>query len=142
MASAKITGFDDIDKMFDELMDTKKLGMEAVNKAAPYLVDGATKAVSAAANKGYATGGLAHSFAATKAKQNEWGTFSVVKPVGKDKNGVSYGARAAFLEYGTTRNGVKQASSPWRDRAIKAAKAKCENTMEKIVHAEWEKIGG
>ena len=141
MASAKITGFEDVDKLFEELGDTKKIRLAAVKKAAPKLVNGARKAVKAAATKGYATGGLANSFVASNPKENEWGAFSVIKPVGKDDKGISYGARAAYLEYGTTVDGkLHTVGSPWRDRAINAAKEECEKIMEESILEEIEKL--
>ena len=143
MASLKVTGMDEVEKMFDDLMNVKSLAIKAVNKAAPILLDSAKKSVRAAANKGYATGGLENSFAATKAKNNQWGTFAEIKPVGKDNKGVRYGERAAYLEYGTVVNGSVHASSaPWRKQAVNKAKTKCEDTMEKVLRDEWKKIGG
>lgn len=141
MASLKVTGIDEVEKMFDELMDIKKLAVKAVDKAAPILLDGAKKSVRSAANKGYATGGLENSFTATKAKNNKWGTFATVRPVGKDKNGIRYGERAAYLEYGTVVNGVLHtASAQWRKKAVDSVRTKCEDTMEKTLRDEWDKI--
>lgn len=141
MASLKVTGFDEVEKMFDELMNVKTLSLKAVNKAAPILLEGAKKAVRSAANKGYATGGLENSFTATKAKNNKWGTFAEVKPVGSDSKGERYGARAAYLEYGTVVNGVVHTSSaPWRKQAVESARKKCEDTMENTLRDEWDKI--
>ena len=143
MASLKVTGMDEVEKMFDDLMNVKTLAIEAVNKAAPLLVASAKKSVRAAANKGYATGGLENSFTATKAKNNKWGTFSEIKPVGKDSKGIRYGERAAYLEYGTVVNGsVHTSSAPWRKQAVEQARKKCEDEIEKVLQDAWDKIGG
>lgn len=141
MASLKVTGFEEIEEMFDELMSIKTLALKAVNKAAPIMLDSAKKSVKKAADKGYATGGLENSFTATKAKNNKWGTFAEIKPVGTDKNGIRYGERAAYLEYGTVVNGVVHTSSaPWRKQAVESARKKCEDTMENTLRDEWDKI--
>lgn len=140
----KVSGFEGVEKLFDDLVaNTDRMTLEAVNAAAPYLVESAEKAVKSAAHKGYATGGLAKSFTATKAKKNQYGTYAVVKPVGKDDKGVSYGARAAYLEYGTTVNGkLHNESAPWRQKAVNNAKEKCQKAMEESIYKELDKIGG
>lgn len=141
MARATISGFDEVEKLLDDLGDVKKIGLNAVEKAAPYLVEGAKKAVESAATKGYATGGLARSFAAMKPKTNEYGAYVIVRPVGKDRKGRDYYARAAYMEYGTTLKGSpKNAAQPFRDKAISNARAKCEEAMEESVLSDIEKL--
>lgn len=141
MARAKISGFDDVDKLFDSLSDTKKLSLKAVEAAAPKLVDSAKRAVKSAAIKGYATGDLAGSFAAMKPKTNEYGAFVVVRPIGKDHEGHDLYARGAWLEYGTSLNGSpKNEPQPWRDKAVNGARSDCERIMEETVFSEVEKL--
>lgn len=141
MARARISGFEDVDKFLDALGNDKKLGIKAVKAAAPHLVSGASKAVRSSANRGYASGGLARSFAATKPKTNQYGSYLIVRPVGKDPEGHDYYARGAYLEFGTTLNGKpKNAAQPWRDKAINLGREKCEEAMEEAVLSEIDKL--
>lgn len=141
MARASISGFEDVDKLFDQLSDLKGIGMKAVEKAAPHLVDGAKKAVRSAASKGYATGDLAGSFAAMKPKTNEYGAYLIVRPVGRDKSGKDYYARGAWLEFGTTlKKKKKNSPEPWRDSAVSYAREDCEKAMEDVVNEEIDKL--
>lgn len=138
---ATINGFEDIDKLFDQLDDTKKVSLKAVEKAGPHLVKGAERAVKAAASRGYATGDLAGSFAAMKPKTNEQGAYLIVRPVGRDKNGRDYYARGAWLEFGTTlKKKRKNSPEPWRDSAIGYARDECEKAMEDVVNEEIDKL--
>lgn len=140
MAHMTITGFDDVDKMLAELVEKSgQIGIKAVDAAAPKLKESARRAIHAAANKGYATGRLERSIEATKAKENQWGAYSVIKPVGSNEKGVRYSEEAAYLEYGTARG---QSPSPWRDKAIASANSDCEQTMEDTVYSEVSKITG
>lgn len=140
----KVSGFEGVEKLFEDIIQsTDRMSLVAVNSAAPYLVEGAEKAVKEAAHKGYATGGLAKSFTATKAKKNQYGAYAIVKPVGKDNKGVSYGARAGYLEYGTTVNGkLHNTAAPWRQKAVNNAREKCQKAMEESIYKELDKIGG
>ena len=141
MARAKISGFEDVEKLFDSLSDTKKLSVKAVETAAPKLVESAKKTVKSVAIKGYATDGLAGSFVAMKPKTNEYGSYVIVRPVGKDHDGHDYYARGAYLEYGT-KVGDKQKNppQPWRDKSVNAARSECEKIMEETVYAEVDKL--
>ena len=141
MGRATINGFDDVDKLFEELDNPQYFCTKALEAAAPILVDESSKAVQAAANKGYATGKLARSFVASKPKKNQYGNYVVVKPVGSDDKGHSYAARAAWLEYGTTLNGrQKNEPAPWRQKAVNAAESRCQETMEKVIFDEVDRI--
>lgn len=141
MARAKISGFDDVNKLLDDLSDINKVGLKAVEAAAPHLVKGASSAVRSVATRGYATGGLERSFAATKSKTNKYGAYTIVRPVGKDPDGKNYYARGAYLEYGTKLNGLpKNSPQPWRDKAINLSRAKCEEAMEKAVFSAVDKL--
>ena len=141
MARATISGFDEVDKLLDKLDDMKNISMKAVQEAAPHLVDGAEKAVKASATKGYATGDLARSFVAKKAKSNKYGAYLIVAPVGSDAKGRKYYARGAYLEYGTTLNGrQKNPPQPWRDKAINTARSACEKAMEEVINTEVDKM--
>lgn len=136
MARAEINGFEDLDKMFD-LLDAKMkdITLKALDSAAPILVESASKAVSKK------TGALSESFKATKAKNNKWGSYTVVRPTGYDDKGTNNYAKGAFLEYGTTVNGSPHsAPRPWRQRAVNTAKARVEEKLEQILTSEVNRI--
>ena len=139
MARMVVNGFEEIEKMMKDLEKPEKAAKKAVDAALPVLLRSTQSAVSAAANKGYATGGLAGSFYYMKAKQNERGVFGVVKPGGNDPKGNSYAARATFLEYGTKRG---NAASPWRQAAVNNARRQVESIIEKTVDEEIGRITG
>lgn len=141
MARAKISGFDDVDKLFEELDNPQYFATKALEAAAPILVEETEKAIRSVTNKGYATGKLARSFVASKPKKNQYGNYVVVKPVGSDDKGHSYAARAAWLEYGTTLNGrQKNEPAPWRQKAVNAAESRCPEAMEKVISDEVDRI--
>ncbi len=137
---ATINGFEDVDRLFEELDQPQYFATKALETAAPYLVEESKKAVQRVTSS-KATGNLARSFVATKPKKNAYGNFVVVKPVGVDSKGHSYAARAAWLEYGTTLNGQKKNEhKPWRQAAVNAAEAKCTAAMEKVISDEVDRI--
>lgn len=145
MANARIEGFEQLEKFLGRLAEPTKMAIKAVNAAAPILEESLRTEISGAANRGYATGELAASVSATKAKENQYGVYSVVKPVGtkkrKGKNGkeyeIRYAEELAYLEYGT-KNGQK--SHPVRQKAINRAEAKCEAVIEKEIADAVEKL--
>lgn len=154
MANLRIEGFDGVDKLFKDLSNIDEIAIEAVNEAAPILEECLKGAIEAAASKGYATGELAASVIARSAKKNQYGVFSVVGPVGShskrpyEKNETSYAKEAAVLEFGR-RGGYKdndgrivthQDPSPYREKAINTAKARCEKVMEDSIYSQVDKM--
>ena len=149
MAHLDFTGFDDVFKMLDKMEAPEKIAKEAVGKAEKALLRSTKSAVSAAIIDKTHTG-LVNSFVPTGAKENQWGVYSVVRPVGSDADGVTYAQKALWLEYGRFktknkgRNGSMtenqvQGARPWRQAAINSAQAEC----EKIIEDALEKaIGG
>ena len=146
MANFTINGFDDIDKLFHDLSNNVDgIAIEAVNEAAPILENSLRSAISTAASKGYSAGELAASVGILPAKKNEYGVFSVVKPIGdhKTKNPdekMTNAKLASILEYGRRggyeKNGRKvttQAPSPVRAKAMNMVKSKGEEIMRKVV---------
>ena len=93
---------------------------------------------------------LPDSFVPTGAKTNQWGVYSVIRPVGHDEKGVAYADKALWLEFGRFRKnnaGRKaesieenqiQAASPWRQKAVNDAQAEIERKLERAID-EWVK---
>ena len=138
MASIKVdTG--SLDEFIRELekaqVDVKDACIKAVDKASPVLKECLSSEITSCANRGYATGELASSVSAMKAKENEYGVFSVVGPRGADKNGVSNEETLLWLENGTkrSRGGLMKRAGPIRSRAVSAAQGKCQQILEESI---------
>ena len=133
MAKLEIdNGIDDMIKMFDKLENSDEAAKKAVTKASRVV----EKSIRAAVPK--RTGGLANSFFSTDAKKNQWGYYSVVRPVGSDSKGVSYARIAAFNEYGTD----KYAGRPYITKATKSAQAEAEKVMQEVFDEALREITG
>lgn len=138
----RMEGFDDLEKLFNDLSDADAIAIEAVDKAVPVLEKSLKSAIQGAATKEYATGELAASIGHKPAKKNEYGVFSVVLPVGTDSKGVSNAKKAAILEFGR-RGGYldsnghpvsEQGPKHYRQSAIDAAQNECEKIMRESVY--------
>ena len=128
-----ITGFDGLEKYFRKGAKANDIAKKAVDKASPILEGSLKGKVSGAASRGYATGELAGSISATKAKVNDRGVFAAVRPTGHDRKGVRNAEKLAYLEYGTSRG---QAPHPVRDSAASAVEGECVSIMEEVVYEE------
>lgn len=116
--------------------DFEQIATEALAAAAPELEDSVERSLDSVTNKGYSTGTTAHSIKATKPKKTKTDAFIVVaRPTGSDKKGVRNMEKAAYLEYGTS----KQAATPWLQNATNNAEAsvlsKCQEIYNKAVGA-------
>lgn len=131
MAKMKITGFSDMLKAFDSLAEITKASIKAVDQAAPVLEKSLKNQISAKADKGYGKGELARSVIARKAKENEYGVYTVIGPAGTDSKGVSNAKKLALLEYGVSEK--HQEPRPVRQPAVDAARKQCEELMEKAI---------
>ena len=78
MAKAQLTGFDELDKLFEQIGRPEEFAIKAVNKAAPVLKKHIQKNLKESSNSDK----LANSFQHTPAKENELGVYSVVRPEG------------------------------------------------------------
>ena len=140
MARAAIDGFEDLEHMFQKLKDPEKMAIKAVDKAAPILEKALKSEIRSAASKGYSTGALEQSIITDKAKENQYGVFSVVRPVGTDSKGVSNVDKLRWLDAGIhAKKGKRkhtQCALYVRDKAIKSAKVKCESIIEETAE-EW-----
>ena len=134
----KITGFDDLNRILEKGVKIDQIAKKAVDQAAPILQGSLSSKIAGAASRGYATGELAGSIKASKARKNDRGVFAVVGPSGTDSKGMRNGEKLAYLEYGTSRG---QAAHPVRASAASSAEAQCKSVMERIVHEELEVSG-
>lgn len=137
MAHIEVTGMDDVLKKLQKLSDKGKvdsIAIKAVTAAQPLNESAVRSAVGSVEHGPYATGSVSGSISSTAAKVNSYGVFAVARPTGRDAKGVRNGAKAAFLQYGTSRLKAR----PWRQRAVAAAEQPCIKLIEEILKAEME----
>lgn len=110
--------------------------IKAVDKAAPLLKESLQDEIEKAASRGYSTDNLKDHVSVMKAKENEYGVFSVVGPQGSDDKGVSNEEKLLWLENGTKRSGrggLMKRAGPVRRRAVNGAQGKCEKAMQQEI---------
>ena len=139
MATLKDYGFDDILKKLDKIAyNTSDMAIMAVDEAAPIVEKSFKNHIEAAANRGYATGALKNSVITQKAKENQYGVFSVVKVTGTAASGIPRTDQLRYLEFGTKR----QQPHPVRAPTIAECAIKVQETMrksmEKQILKQWE----
>ena len=84
-----------------------------------------------------ATGALAESMKASKAKQTKEGYSISVRPTGKDNKGVSNMEKACYLEYGTS----KQTATPVISPAVRESEEAVAEKMQEVFEREMKKLG-
>ncbi len=129
----KITGFDQLDALFEKGKRIDQIAKKAVDRAAPLLENSLSARIAGAASRGYASGELAGSIGSLKARKNDRGVFAVVGPRGSDSKGVRNAEKLAYLEYGTSRG---QAAHPVRAAAASAVEGSVKQTMEEVLFSE------
>lgn len=117
MAKCEVKGFEELFEALAGLEKADEIADEILFEGGNILKADMRSAISSAANRGYATGDLAHSIIPTPPQKNGLGHFVAVRPVGKDSKGVSNGAKLQFLEHGTSK---QQKRSELGDVAKKA----------------------
>ena len=137
MASLTISGFDEVIKKLEKM--SKKATVDAaakkaVDAAKGIVVSSAKSAVSASEHGPRSTGSVAASISATATKVNAYGTYSVARPTGRDREGKRNGEKAAYLEYGTP----NMPARPWRSSAAQSAEPACKAVIEQVISKEFE----
>ena len=103
MARAEVIGFDNLELTLKAMANCEKDCLRAVQGATPVVESAMRQATASSIKSGTA---LVSSLQATPAKKNRWGSYSVVRPVGVDKNGTRLGAVFAYMEYGVPSRGI------------------------------------
>ena len=140
MATLNINGMDELLRKLEKLSnqgEVERIAMKAVDAAQPISESAMRSAIAGSEHGPYATGSVSGSIESTEAKVNGYGVFAVARPTGRDAKGVRNGAKAADLEYGTSR----MAARPWASRAVRAAEGPCIQAMENVLAAEMELEG-
>lgn len=137
MAHVEVTGLEDFMKKLDKLSDqaqVEEIAKHAVDAAQPISEASMRSAIAAVEHGPFATGSVSGSISSTPAQVNAYGAYAVARPTGRDAKGVRNGAKAAYLQYGTSR----LAARPWRQSAVAGAQSACIAAMEKVVQSEME----
>ena len=135
MARAEVIGFDNLELTLKAMANCEKDCLRAVQEATP-VVEQAMKQATASAVK-YGTGALVASLQATPAKKNRWGHFSVVRPVGVDKDGKRLGEIFAYMEYGVPSRGIHAHNI--RAQAKHMAEARVQAIFERTLKEAFDK---
>lgn len=131
MANFRIDGLDEAIREMERLGRFSEIAPKAVDAAAPILEDAVKSAVSSVVSS-KATGDLVGSIRKTKAKMNEWGAFTVVKPNGKDRKGTNNADKLLRLEYGNSH----QSAHPCLAKAVNSAESSCIKAAEETIYKE------
>lgn len=130
MARCKLYGMDEIISDLGKFVDNlDKTIDDALDQAGEVLVRNTKSNIRAAANRGYSKGSLAASVSATKSKENKWGHFVAVRPVGQDSRGTRNGEKWAYLEYGV--DGYQDAH-PFIEKTVSQSEAPCTEIVQKV----------
>ena len=131
MAKIRMDGFDDVIRDLTSL-DVDRMTEEMIEAAEPVMVNN-LKAWSA---RHYVDGDMYNSIKSTGVKKNSSGKYLVVRPTGKDKDGVRNMEKMAYLEYGT----AHQKATPVLTPAVKESEGTIESKFESIFNKYLEKV--
>lgn len=131
MARLELQGIVDLMNGISQL-DIDKIAPAMLDEVAPILEKAVKK--KAAAHKD--TGELQASIKRTKAKCTGDGYSITVRPTGKDKKGVRNMEKAAYLEYGTSKQGAAPVISP----AVRESEEPVSEKMQEVFSREVEKL--
>ena len=137
MASLDITGMDDLLKKLEKLSNrgqVEEIARKAVDAAEPLNEAAMRSAVASVEHGPYSTGSVSGSISSTAAKVNSYGVFAVARPTGRDAKGERNAAKAAYLQYGTSRLPAR----PWREKAVHSAESQCVKAIESVLQSEME----
>ncbi len=132
MADFNMRGIDDFMSDLNTL-DTDRIAPIMLEEAVHILEENVKRRT--AAHK--ATGALAESMKASKAKQTKEGYSISVRPTGKDDKGVSNMEKACYLEYGT----LKQTATPVISPAVRESEEAVVEKMQEAFEREMKKLG-
>lgn len=132
MANFSMQGIDDLMAGLSS-MEFDEIAPAMLEEAAPIV----ERAVKSRALSHKDTGAMAESIKPIKASQTGDGYSITVRPTGKDKKGVRNMEKAAYLEYGTS----KQAATPVLSPAVRESEEKVTQKMQEVFDKEVERLG-
>lgn len=122
----------DFIKTLGKLSDVDALAPKMIDEATPIL----QSSVKSTLSRHKQTGEMISSIKRTRAKKKKNGGYiGTVRPTGTDAKGVRNMEKAAYLEYGTS----KQAASPWIDAALGDCESAVLDSMKKTFEREVKK---
>ena len=121
-------------KQLGRMADVEQYAPMMLEESAPILVKTTRAALASSASKD-PTGQMVESIKASHVFHNKYGFYMTVRPTGKDKNGVRNMEKAAWLEYGTS----KQPARPWAAKSQKDAEPAVLAKMQEVFEREMEK---
>lgn len=124
-------GVEALTKQLENLADLSELAPKMIDAAKPTVAESLKKNINIAADRGYATGELAESVTATKARLNNYGYFASVLVSGTDAKGVRNGEKLAYLEYGTS----TQTAHPVMRKAVNESEEGAIQKMQDVFNA-------
>lgn len=139
MATLKDYGFDDILEKLDKIAyNISDMASIAVDEAAPIVEKSFKDHIDSAANRGYATGALKNSVVTQKAKENQYGVFSVVKVTGTASSGIPRTDQLRYLEFGTKRQQPHPVRAPTIAECAVKVQEIMKKSMENQILKQWE----
>lgn len=112
-----------------KLEDVDRIAPKMINEATP-LLENSVKSNLIAHKQ---SGEMVASIKKTKAsKKKDGGYKATVRPTGKDKNGIRNMEKAAYLEFGTS----KQRATPWVNSSINDCDSEVLDSMRKTFERE------
>lgn len=132
MAKFNMSGIDEFAKMLENAGKLDEIAPTMIEESLPILEASLKGVVQQETDRGYATGALVKSIKKTGFLRNAYGYFGVVRPTGKDKNGVRNMEKLAYLHYGTS----KQMARPVVTKAIFQVRQKIIEQMQEVYNRE------
>lgn len=111
-------------KELGRLAEVEKYAPDMLKAAAPIVVKSTQSALSSVTSND-ATGAMAKSVKAGRVIHNKYGWMVVIRPTGKDAKGTRNMEKAAYLEFGTS----KQPARPWVSKAASDAETEALDAM-------------
>lgn len=118
-------------KQLGRLADVERVAPKMIDEAMPMLEGN----VKSEVGKHKRTGDMVKSVKKTKAKKNKYGYYAVVRPTGKDRNGIRNMEKLAWAEYGTS----QQSATPMLTKAIKDSEPAVLKKMQETFEREVKK---
>lgn len=115
-------------RQLEKMGDTENLIPKIIEETTP-IVENSLKG---ALRKHKRTGSMINSIKATKVKKNQNGYYAVVRPTGKDENGVRNIEKMVYSEYGTS----KQKADPVQKQVINETENAINEKAQEIFNRE------
>lgn len=133
MASCNFNFDDSFMKQLEKMGNSDKIIPKMLEGIAPIIVEEEKAELKNTVGRSdRSTGSMINSIKATKTKSNKWGHYIVVRPTGKDKNGVRNMEKFIYNEYGTS----QQRANPIQKKVVNETSSKIEEKAQKIFNQE------